>query len=332
MMIRRILLICLLTAGLLAGAADALAAKRLGGGNNLGRQRAMPAQTTPAPASAAAAQPGVSSGTLPQALPQPVPNLQPRPRSSWMGPLAGFAGGALLGGLLFGHGGFGGFGGGGILLPLLLIGLFIFLLRRFLSGASPSRSVAGATSASSVFGLPIPERPVEGTVIPFGQAAPAGALQVLQGGAAASAATNTTPGSTAGLPAAAIATPAVPPGFDVPAFLREARIAFVRLQAANDRGDLADLREFTAPQMYAALAMEIQERHGVPQRNEVLSLDAHLVDFEMAQGEALASVLFEGEISEDQAPPAPFREIWHVRKLIDDPGATWLLAGIQQPK
>ena len=331
-MIRRVLMICLLIAGLLSVAGDALAAKRLGGGNNLGRQRATPTQIAPAPASAAAAQPGVSNGTLPQALPQPAPTLQPRPRSSWMGPLAGFAGGALLGGLLFGHGGFGGFGGGGILLPLLLIGLFIFLLRRFMSGASLSRSAAGMTPAGSVFGLPVPERPVEGTVIPLGQAAPAGALQVLQGGAAGSTAVIGSSGVAGGLPGTALATPVVPAGFDVPAFLREARIAFVRLQAANDRGDLADLREFTAPQMYAALAMEIQERHGAPQRNEVLSLDAQLIDFEMAQGEALASVLFEGEISEDQAPAAPFREIWHVRKLIDDPHATWLLAGIQQPK
>jgi predicted lipid-binding transport protein (Tim44 family) len=155
--------------------------------------------------------------------------------------------------------------------------------------------------------------------------------QLLQGGTATTT-SSVAPGLAGGLPGAVMAAPEVPAGFDVPAFLREARIAFVRLQAANDRGDLADLREFTAPQMYAALAMEIQERHGAPQRNEVLSLDARLIDFEMAQGEALASVLFEGEISEDQAPAAPFREIWHVRKLIDDPRATWLLAGIQQPK
>ncbi|MCP6640128.1 TIM44-like domain-containing protein, partial [Klebsiella pneumoniae] len=51
----------------------------------------------------------------------------------------------------------------------------------------------------------------------------------------------------AGAAAAAAAPLQVPAGFDTEAFLRSAKVYFVRLQAAWDQGNLADIREFTTP-------------------------------------------------------------------------------------
>jgi predicted lipid-binding transport protein (Tim44 family) len=122
----------------------------------------------------------------------------------------------------------------------------------------------------------------------------------------------------------------LPPGFDLPSFLRESRLAFVRLQTANDRADIADLREFTTPQMFAELALAIQERQGATQQVEVVALDAQLLDLTVEQEEAVASVQFHGTAREDQGPPEAFTEIWHVRKQLANPRSSWLLAGIQQ--
>ena len=59
----------------------------------------------------------------------------------------------------------------------------------------------------------------------------------------------------AGGPAAVAATTApaanVPADFDVEGFLRQAKLNFIRLQAANDRGDMEDIRQFCSPEMAA---------------------------------------------------------------------------------
>ena len=43
-------------------------------------------------------------------------------------------------------------------------------------------------------------------------------------------------------------------------FERIAKMIFIRLQAANDTGDLNDLRAFTTPEMFAAVRLDLQER------------------------------------------------------------------------
>ncbi len=54
----------------------------------------------------------------------------------------------------------------------------------------------------------------------------------------------------------------IPADFDSAGFERNAKVNFIRLQAAIDAADLNDLREFTTPEMFAELQVELAERVG----------------------------------------------------------------------
>jgi predicted lipid-binding transport protein (Tim44 family) len=130
------------------------------------------------------------------------------------------------------------------------------------------------------------------------------------------------------------ATPAVanlPADFEIQPFLRVAKSSFIRLQAANDAGDLADIRDYTTPEMFAEISLQMQERGGAAQKTEVVNLDAQLLDVAQEDGFDYASVRFYGLIRENAAAnPEPFDEIWHVRRKAGDRKDPWLIAGIQQ--
>jgi predicted lipid-binding transport protein (Tim44 family) len=122
----------------------------------------------------------------------------------------------------------------------------------------------------------------------------------------------------------------IPAGFDVEGFERNAKVQFVRLQAVFDAGDTKDLREFTTPEMYAELALQIDERSGAENRTDVVTLDATLLGIESTAQEHVASVRFSGMIREEVGGEAkPFDEVWNLAKPASGPGG-WLLAGIQQ--
>ena len=122
----------------------------------------------------------------------------------------------------------------------------------------------------------------------------------------------------------------IPAGFDVEAFLNEARRNFQRLQQANDRGDLARLRQVTTEDMFNTLKDDVAGHSGV-QQTDVVTLNAALLEV-VTEGELhWASVRFSGSIREEAGAPAePFEEIWHMRKPVNG-SSGWLLAGIQQP-
>ena len=121
-----------------------------------------------------------------------------------------------------------------------------------------------------------------------------------------------------------------PAGFNVEGFLRQAKVSFHRLQAANDAGDLSDIRDYTSPELYAEIAMQIQERGGAKQRVEVLKLDADLLEVVTEGDKEIASVRFTGLIREDEnAGAEPFDEVWHVTKDVSDKNGAWLISGIQ---
>ena len=123
----------------------------------------------------------------------------------------------------------------------------------------------------------------------------------------------------------------IPGDFDQAAFLEQARRAFVNLQAANDSGDLAAIRDFTTPELYTELESQIRARGGAPQETRVTTLDTELLSVVEEGGLAIASVLFTGFIRESgEGLPAQFEEIWHVTKNLADKKSVWLLAGIQQ--
>jgi predicted lipid-binding transport protein (Tim44 family) len=127
----------------------------------------------------------------------------------------------------------------------------------------------------------------------------------------------------------AAGTSRVPPGFDTATFLRGAKMNFVKLQLANDTGDLEQIREFTTTEMFDALAGEIRGRAGA-QQTDIASLDAELLDLATETDRHWASVRFSGVAREAAGAPAEnFEEVWNLVKPADG-SSGWLLAGIQQ--
>jgi len=122
-----------------------------------------------------------------------------------------------------------------------------------------------------------------------------------------------------------------PAWFEDAPFAREAKKHFIRLQDANDRGDLNDIREFVTPEMYAEISLQVQERAGKANKTEVVTLNADIADVITDGDLVIASVRFSGLIREEaNAPAESFSEIWHIQKSESQPKATWLIAGIQQ--
>jgi predicted lipid-binding transport protein (Tim44 family) len=137
----------------------------------------------------------------------------------------------------------------------------------------------------------------------------------------------------AATPAASAAAAApwnVPADFDVPGFLRHAKTYFIRLQAAWDKADIEDLREFTTPEMFAELRLQIQERGPSPNVTDVVQINADLLGIETTNHDYLASVKFSGLIKEaPDASASEFAEVWNLSKPLSGQGG-WVLAGIQQ--
>jgi predicted lipid-binding transport protein (Tim44 family) len=138
------------------------------------------------------------------------------------------------------------------------------------------------------------------------------------------------PTSAAGSAFTAAAPPArLPADFDAAAFERIAKMIFIRLQAANDVGDLDDLRAFTTPEMFAAIKLDLQERGGAAQRTDVVRVDAEVLDVASESDRQVVSVRFHGLIREEaDAAAAPFDEVWHLVKPADG-SREWAIAGIQ---
>jgi len=123
--------------------------------------------------------------------------------------------------------------------------------------------------------------------------------------------------------------PSIPSGFDVEAFLKQARRNFLKLQEANDRGDIELLRSVTTPEMFEALQGDLAARVGRDQ-TDVVTLNATLIEVVTEARMHWASVRFSGAIREDAGASATqFEEIWHLQKPVDG-SSGWLLAGIQQ--
>jgi predicted lipid-binding transport protein (Tim44 family) len=122
----------------------------------------------------------------------------------------------------------------------------------------------------------------------------------------------------------------IPADFPVESFLRSAKTSFIRLQAANDRRDLNDIREYTTPEMFAEISMQMQERDAAIQNTDVLAINGDLLEVANEGDWAIASVRFTGQLRENNGTPENVDEIWHVQKNLKDDKSVWLLAGIQQ--
>jgi predicted lipid-binding transport protein (Tim44 family) len=83
--------------------------------------------------------------------------------------------------------------------------------------------------------------------------------------------------------------------------------------------------------VYAAVALQMQERGDTAQRTEVVSIDAQVLQVVTEGEKMIASVRFTGLIREDDAVnPEPVDEVWHVEKDLANADSSWLIAGIQQ--
>ena len=128
---------------------------------------------------------------------------------------------------------------------------------------------------------------------------------------------------------AATAASGIPAGFDVAGFLRGAKMNFVKLQLANDRAEIDEVREFTTPELFQQLKADglVSERR---QETDINGLEAELLDLATENGQYWASVRFSGmERDLPGAAPAHFQEVWNLVKPVDG-SSGWLLAGIQQ--
>lgn len=289
------------TAGMAPLSADA---KRLGGGGYSGLQRQMPARSTPAPAPAPTpAKPAQATPTTTPAAAAPTSAV---PKRSWMGPIAGLAAGLGIAALMS-HLGLGAEFGN--LLMLLLLGLAAFVAIRFVMGrfaGSPARQAAGING------------------LHFAGETPAAA----SGSGAGWSEPAATPTGAAG--ATTFARPTVlPAGFDQAAFERIAKLTFLRMQAANDAADLKDLRQFTTPEMYAAIKLDLQDRVDRDQRTDVIHVDAEVIDVAEEAERQVVSVRYHGTIREEaDGAVTAFDEVWHLVK--PTLSGQWAIAGIQQ--
>ena len=287
--------VCVLALGA-ALTIDSSEAARLGGGRSLGAQRSAPMQRQAQPAAPAqAAKPA-----------QPAPAAPaPAAGNRWLGPIAGLAAGLGLGWLI-GQGGLGGMIGSVMMMLLVAfaaMALFRWFARRNTEATAPVQYAGIGAGTGTGLGNETVAAPPP-SQMPSAEAGPDFRSQF---------------------------QPQIPVGFDAGGFLKQAKLNFVRLQEANDRGNVDALREITTEDMYAELKLDLLERAGRTQQTDVVTLTASLLEVVTEGNLHWASVRFAGSIRETpNTAPVAFEEVWHLQKPAD--GKTgWLLAGIQQP-
>jgi predicted lipid-binding transport protein (Tim44 family) len=263
-----------------------------------------------------------------------------------MGPLAGLAAGLGLA-ALFSHLGLGDELASFMLIALAVAAAF-FLFRFFMrrsagAGTAPRLAAAGAPGGMSggMSGGVTRQMPAaEPASAPLQRAATPVQADASSTGAAPAAFTglkigsnlngNDVAGAAAVTAAPTAAALMLPEGFDRAGFERLARLIFIRMQAANDAADINDLRNFTTPELFAELRLDLQERGPAAQHTDVLEVQASVVDFAQEADRQVVSVRYQGRVQEAEGvPPEAFDEIWHLVKPVDD-SRNWAIAGIQQ--
>ncbi|CAB3728581.1 MULTISPECIES: Tim44 domain-containing protein [Achromobacter] len=299
-------------------------ARRAGGGASVGRQssnvttqrqattppaaNSNTAGATAAPAAAGAATAGAAGAAAKSGA------------SRWLGPIAGIAAGLGIAALLSSMGLSGAFLEflSSALLIAAVVFAVMFIIRR-LRGAGPRTATQGAFGGNNNASGQQQQQPMWREALKPGAAAPAAAAPVA---------------------AAPIEPPAVlpkagddnnwfvPGDFDTPAFLKQAKEQFVRIQAVWDSGSTDGLREFLTDDLITELKPQLAERGAAPNKTEVVLLNAEMLGIETVSDGHLASVRFSGMLRE--APGAEafrFEEVWNLFKPAN---GGWLLAGIQQ--
>jgi predicted lipid-binding transport protein (Tim44 family) len=119
----------------------------------------------------------------------------------------------------------------------------------------------------------------------------------------------------------------IPEGFDVPAFLDQAKQRFVQIQGLWDAGNRETLRDYLTDDLLTEITPQLPQLDE-GNRTEVVLLNAELLGIETVAGGHLASVRYSGMLREGVGAEAfRFQEVWNLYKA---DGEGWLLAGIQQ--
>ncbi|AOB32902.1 hypothetical protein AKI39_22410 [Bordetella sp. H567] len=304
-------------------------ARRVGGGGSIGRQSpnvtmqrqaTTPPSTGTGPAAASAAAPAAGAAAAGAA------GATARSGASrWLGPIAGIAAGLGLAALLSHLGLSGAFAE--MLSSLLLIALVVFAVMfivRRLRGAGPRPAMQGAYGMARQADTPAQQQPAA-----WRDALPAAGAAGAAAGAAAPAATSGFGTQSGAAPRAdAESNWFIPGDFDTPAFLKQAKEQFVRIQGVWDSGDTERLREYLTDDLIVELKPQLTERQGAPNRTEVVLLNAEMLGIEAVSDGHLASVRFSGMLREEPGAEAfRFEEVWNLFKPTQ---GGWLLAGIQQ--
>lgn len=280
-------------------------ARRMGGGKNFGQQRQAinPNQATPR-----------TPAQQQQAAPAGAAAQQKSGASRWLGPLAGLALGAGLAALFFNN------GLAGALMGILLLAAIVFaavmLFRMIRGGGRASQAplrYAGANPYGGGSPAPAPAPAAPAAAPLSGAAAPHSVAATTQYAGAA-------PGAKQLWPA----------DFDAETFLLHARQNFVSLQAAHDRRDLSTIRDFLTPALYREIEAEVRAAGDAPQKTDVVTLNAEVIEVTTEGQQYVVSVAFSGLIREEPGAEAqPFHEVWHLEKPVSGRSG-WLVSGIQQ--
>ena len=294
----------LLSISLVFASVGHVEAARLGGGKSIGKAPSAPIQKQATPAQKPVQQAQPAAPAAAPAAPAPAP--------SRFGGMGGILGGLAAGlgiGYLLSHFGLGEAASSfitGLLIAMLAGFVILFVMRKLL----PAMSGAGRNTNTPMTGMQRTAQDQSPRLEPaFNPAASA------FGGIGAE-------------PERFQST--LPPGFDEFTFLENAKQYFVGLQKAWDQGDLASLREFTTPEMFATIQQDLAGRVDGSNQTDVISIQARLLGIETNNGHYYCSVQFSGMIREQLgAPASEFSEIWNLSKPVEGPGG-WVLAGISQ--
>ncbi|WP_184859878.1 Tim44 domain-containing protein [Acidovorax soli] len=326
-------------------------ARRLGGGNSVGKQSSNVTQRESA-APAGPAQNANNAANKP-ATPATPPAAAAAPKKPWGAMLGGLAAGLGLAWLASSLGLGAGFGNILMILLLAVAAFAIFkMVMRMRNGGGNQGGVSaggapfafqGAGAATPAAAQVPPQyspnnvgndasaRPWERNSMAFdaARAQPAAAGAAGSGVVIGSGLT----GAAAGAALSGSQNWGVPEGFDTPGFLAAAKRNFVTLQAAWDRSDISTLRSMMTDGMLEEIRSQLAEREthrgAEPNHTDVVMIEAQLLGIEELDDGYMASVEFSGMIREElSAGPSPFREVWNMTKAKS--GASgWLVAGVQ---
>lgn len=317
---KKLLLVAAVLVSSMTFIATEVQAKRMGGGGSMGKQsqsfqRAAPAQSSPTNTAKPTAAPAAAGATGAAAAAKPSM-------------MRNILGGALLGlglGALLSHFGLGG-AMASMISTMLMIGLFAFaamFIYRMIKNRSAGNQARNQSGLQPSFPNNFSEKsstPEIGSRLDQSYGQPS-ALQ---------SAAPLASGSAFGTPHEAVNDADLPPDFDVQSFIRNAKTYFIRLQAAWDKADVNDIREFTTPEMFGELKAQLLERGASENHTDVISLEGVFYGVETVGDDYIASIKFTGLINEGAgAPTEPFSEAWNLSKPVNGNGG-WVLAGIQQ--